>query len=113
MFAPTPVQVEKRYSVLLTMKDGSTESHDLFRIHEVSKWSAFIWVRERKFQAVLSQKSSKSQRAAICKYVRRTLASDPDLVATSELIIRKRKIKAFTDSDDHEIEEKTVWQITY
>lgn len=113
MFAPTPVQVEKRWVVRLTTKDGGSESHDLFRIHEASKWKAFVWVRERKFQAVLSQKSSKSQRAAICKYVKRTLASDPELVAKSELIYRKRKIKAFTNNEEHEIEEKSVWQVTF
>ena len=113
MFAPTPVQVEKRWSVRLTMKDGSIEMHDLFRIHEASKWKAFVWVRERKFQSVLSQKSSKSQRAAVCKYARRALTSDPELVAKSELIYLKRKIVAFTNNEDQEVEEKAVWQVTF
>jgi len=113
MFAPSPILVERRLSVLLTLNDGTTESHDLLKMHELGKWTAFSAVRERKFQTVLSQKSSKAQRAAICAHTAKKLASSPDKVVKSQLVIKKRKIKSPTETEDHEIDEKIVWTINY
>lgn len=113
MFAPSPIKVERRLNLLLTMKDGTTETQELFRVHEANKWDAFVGVRERKFQTILSQKkNSKSQRAAICNHTKK-MCSDPEAVAKSELILMKRKIKRMDETEDHEIQEKVVWRITY
>jgi len=113
MFAPSPIKVERRLSVLLTMKDGTTETHELFKVQEASKWAAFVGVRERKFQTVLSKKkNNKSQRAAICNYTKRR-SNDPNNVAKSELILKKRKIKRMDETKDHEVEERVVWRIKY
>jgi hypothetical protein len=114
MFAPSPVQFERRLEVLLTMKDGATETHELFKIHEASVWRAFLGVRDRKFQVLLSQnKNSKNPRAAICSYAAKKLASNPEQVAKSQLIVKKRKIRKMDETEDHEIEEKSVWTINY
>lgn len=111
MFAPAPILVERRMSIRLTMKDGTIEKHDMYKIHEAGLLEAFMRVRERKFQAVLAQKNSKSQRAAICIHTAKKLASDPEQVAKSELVVTKRKIKSPTETEDHEVEENVVWTV--
>ncbi len=95
------------------MRDGTVEVHELLKHHELSKWMAFLTVRERKYQTFLIKKNQKIHHAAICNFTRKRFAEDFDQVVQGRLVRKKRRIPLPFEAQANDFEERVVYTTRY
>ncbi|MEL7498761.1 MAG: hypothetical protein AAFN77_14225 [Planctomycetota bacterium] len=111
MFAPEPILVNRRLYIELTFADGSVKQEELYRIHEADVITAFLNVRDRRYQFELANKNESIHRPAICRYFSDRYDEAELKLKKCQLIMLKRYIRKFNTEKENEVERFVLWTI--
>lgn len=116
MFAPEPILVERKLAVELAYKDQSVDVYDLPDIADDPAATAFLNIRDRKYQSVLCKKNEAVQRPALCRYFADHYTDPNRSLLKCQLVVHRRWIRdptAAESSDQNDFERILLWTIDF
>lgn len=112
MFAPRPCLANRRLILELVHANHRKTIVEDVNLGELSRWSAFLNCRERKYQINLAGSDHKSHWDALCRYAAKHYSTRKSPVVQVNLVLARQPIPKPGVFEPNPISQTVLWECT-